>query len=433
MKIFMISLGCAKNQVDSEMILGLCQKENINVTDDPKKADILMVNTCGFIESAKEEAINTILELTKYKKGNKKLIVCGCLAQRYQDDLIKAIPEVDRFIKIDEYGQIAQILNTMLKTNYNICLSPMQRLYITPKYYRYVKISEGCTNRCAYCAIPLIRGDLKCREIADIKSEVMLHVAEGVKEINIISQDTTKYGFDIYNRLALVDLLKELVSIAGDFKIRLLYLYPNIITDELIDFIKNNAKVVPYFDIPIQHSEDKLLKLMNRRGTKEEIANTIKKIRQEIPHSIIRTTLIVGFPYETDEDVDNLGKFIVDYPFDRLGVFTYSAEEGTSSALMPQIISEEEKNRRYNQIMDIQAQISLKLNRQKIGHIYDVLIENYNEDEMMYEGRSYAFAPDDIDGTIFIAAHDELNPGDVVKVKILDADQYTLTGEQLDE
>lgn len=430
----MVSLGCAKNKVDSEMILGFCKKEGMEVTDKIEQADILMVNTCAFIESAREEAINTILELASFKDEAKKLIVCGCLSQRYRNELLASLPEVDRFISIDEYPNIASILTKELESNfhYQDSLSPLNRVYSTPNYMRYVKISEGCTNRCAFCAIPLIRGGLRSRTIEDIVQEVKMHALDGVKEINLISQDTTKYGFDIYHKLAIVDLLTELVKIEGDFKIRLLYLYPDIVTQELISFIAKNDKVLPYFDIPIQHSEDHILKYMYRRGNKEFLLRLFQDIRKEIPHAVIRTTLIVGFPYETEDDVHALNEFIKEVKFDRLGAFTYSIEEDTPATKYPQIISQEEKDKRYNLIMNTQAEISYQKNQKTIGETFNVLIEDYDDESFMYVGRSYAYAPDDIDGCIFVAAHQELALGQIIRVKILDADCYTLTGEQID-
>ncbi len=435
MKVYMQSLGCSKNQVDSEMILGVCKNLNMEVVDLPNKADLIMVNTCAFIESARTEAINTILDLAEYKSAKSKLVVCGCLSQRYKDELIAELPEVDRFITIKEYSELASIIKQVMgiESTCNPCISFTNRVYANMDHFRYVRISDGCLNRCAFCAIPLIRGRLNSRTIEDIKNEVEMHVTNNVKEINIISQDTTVYGKDIYNKLALVDLLKELVSIPGDFKIRLFYLYPEIVTDELINFIKDNDKVFNYFDIPIQHSENKILKKMSRRSSREEMLELFTKIRTLIPDAIIRTTVMVGFPYEEIDDVNNLVKFIKICKFDRLGCFTFSPEEGTLANTYPQIISEEEKIKRYNMVMDTQYYVALELNRAKIGTITNCVIEGYDGENFMYVGRNYAFAPDDIDGCIYIAAHDEHNIGDIVKVKIMDADSYSLTGEEYEE
>lgn len=432
MNLYMVSLGCAKNQVDSEMILGLLNKK-MNIIDNPNDADLIIINTCAFIEPARKEAIDTILELADYKKEGAKMIVCGCLAQRYKDEIVKLLPEVDRFITIDEYKDIAKIINDVIESDFksNDKLSPLNKINTCPSYMTYIKISEGCLNRCAFCAIPLIRGNLRSRTIEDIKEEVELEVKKGAYEINLISQDTTKYGYDIYRELKIVDLLKELVKIDGDFKIRLLYLYPDIVTDELINFIKDNDKVMPYFDIPIQHSEDLILEKMKRRGNRNYLLNLFDKIKKLIPNAILRTTFIVGFPYEEEKDVDSLIEFIKYVKFDRLGAFTFSLEEGTKACEYPNIISEDTKKKRYERLMDAQKEISLKKNEELVGKILDdVFIIGYDEESYMYVARSYAYAPDEIDGCIFVAAHNELKLGQRIKVKVLDFDEYTLTGEE---
>ena len=428
MKLYMVSLGCAKNQVDSEMILGVL-KNKFELVKTPEEADLIIVNTCAFIESARKEAIDTILELSDY---GKKLVVCGCLSQRYKDEIVKLLPEVNRFIAIDEYGMLGNIINDVMKSDYKYDdFDFLNRLYTTPSYMRYIRISDGCLNRCAFCAIPLIRGKLKSRTIENIVEEVKKSVEEGVYEINLISQDTTKYGFDIYKKLALVDLLKEIVKIDGDFKVRLLYLYPDIVTDELIDFIKNNPKIMPYFDIPIQHSEDKLLKAMYRRGSREYLVNLMHKIKKEIPNAILRTTLIVGFPFEEESDVLNMIEFIKDIKFDRLGAFTFSLEEDTKACDYPNVISEAEKQRRYELLMSAQKEIIEKKNKDLVGTILDdCFIIGYDEESYMYVARSYAYAPDEIDGAIFVASKRELKLGERIKVKVLDSDAYTLTGEE---
>lgn len=435
MRVYMQSLGCAKNQVDSEMILGTL-KENITLVKEPNEAELIIINTCAFIEPARKEAIETILEMVEYKMDNNaKLIVCGCLPQRYKDEIANLIPEVDRFISISEYNDLPMIINNVIKSDYKYSLefSPLNRIYSTPNYMRYVKISEGCLNRCAFCAIPLIRGNLKSRTIESIVEEVKTEVNSGVYEINLISQDTTKYGWDLYNKLAIVDLLSELVKIEGDFKIRLLYLYPEIVTDELIDFIKNNDKIMKYFDIPIQHSEDKVLKAMLRRGDKELIVNLLKKIRKEIPNATLRTTLMVGFPYEEEKDVNNMIEFIKDIKFDHLGAFAFSLEEGTPACEYPNVIKENVKQKRYDKLMKAQSEIALELKRSKIGTIIkDAFIIGYDEEAFMYIARSEEFAPDEVDGCIYVAARYELELGQRVNVKILDADHYTLTGEQVE-
>ncbi len=428
MKLYMVSLGCAKNQVDSEMILGVL-KNKFELVKTPDESDLIIVNTCAFIESARKEAIDTILELTDY---GKKVVVCGCLSQRYKEEIKKLLPEVARFITIDEYPMIGSIINDVMSSDYNYNdFDFLNRIYTTPSYMRYIRISDGCLNRCAFCAIPLIRGKLKSRTIENITEEIKNALADGVYEINLISQDTTKYGFDIYNKLALVDLLKEIVKIEGDFKVRLLYLYPDIVTDELILFIKNNPKIMPYFDIPIQHSEDKILKAMFRRGSKEYLINLMKKIKKEIPSAIIRTTLIVGFPYEEEDDLLNMIEFIKEIKFDRLGAFTFSMEENTKACEYPNTISENEKQRRYELLMSAQKEIALEKNKEYIGKILkDCFIIGYDDESYMYVARNYAYAPDEIDGAIFVAAKKELKLGQRINVKILDYDEYTLTGEE---
>ncbi len=434
MKVYIISLGCSKNKVDSEMILGALGDE-LELVLNPSEADLLLVNTCAFIESARKEAIDTILEVADYKNKNSKLIVCGCLSQRYKDELIKLLPEVDRFITIDEYPNISKIITDVMNSRFilNGDYLPINRINTEPNYMRYIKISDGCLNRCAFCAIPLIRGKLKSREIDDIVLEVKKAVSDGAYEINLISQDTTKYGYDLTKRLMLVELLKELVKIDGDFKIRLLYLYPEVVTDELIDFIKNNDKMMHYFDIPIQHSEDKILKAMYRRSNKEMIVNLFHKIRNLIPDAIIRTTMIVGFPFEEEEDVDNLIEFINDIKFDRLGAFTFSLEEGTKACEYPNIIPEDTKIKRYERLMEAQSKIALKLNQDKLNTVLnDVFITGYDEESYLYVGRNYAYAPDDIDGAIYIASNRELALGERVNVKVLDCDEYSLTGEVIE-
>ena len=429
--MYVVSLGCAKNQVDTEMIVGAL-KEDCELVEQPDDADLLIINTCAFIDSAKKEAIDTILSVADYKKPGAKLVVCGCLPKRYKDELIPIMPEVDRFITIEEYKDFVNIINDVLKSSYikEKDLSFLNRYITTPSYMRYIRISDGCLNHCAFCAIPLIRGKLNSRTIEDIKEEVILAVNEGVYEINLISQDTTRYGFDIYKKNALVDLLKELVLIPGDFKIRLLYLYPDIVTDELIDFIKNNPKVMPYFDIPIQHSEDKILKAMYRRGNREYLVNLFKKIRNEIPNSIIRTTFIVGFPYEGEEEFNNLVEFIKLVKFDRMGAFTFSLEEGTKACDYPNIIPESVKQERYEKLMQVQEEISLAINKGKLGSVMEVFITGYDSESYLFTARNDAYAPDDIDGLIYVALKNEHEIGERVKVKILDCDAYTLTGEE---
>ena len=432
MNLYVISLGCAKNRVDSEMLVGLLEKNNFQLVDDINTANLIMINTCAFIESAKVEAINTILDAAQIKKNGQKLVVCGCLPQRYKE-ISSLLPEVDRFISINEYQDFGKIIAELFKSDFNLNdkISPLNKHLSTPNYMRYIKISDGCLNHCAFCAIPLIRGKLKSVPIDVIYEEVKKSVSEGAYEINLISQDTTRYGFDLYKKNAIVDLLKKLVTIEGNFKIRLLYLYPDIVTDELIDFIKNNDKVMPYFDIPIQHSEDRLLKLMNRRGMRSYLIDLIKKIRNEIPNAIIRTTLIVGFPTETNEDINNLINFMEEVKFDRLGAFTFSMEEGTPATKYEDDVKEDVKNKRYSDVMSVQKAISLELMAKYQGEILkDCFVIGYDEESYMYIARNYMFAPDDIDGVIYFAAKDEHKLGDLVNIKVLDFDEYSLIGEE---
>ena len=431
MKIYLISLGCAKNRVDSELVVGLLEKNGAVLIDDPNEADLLMVNTCAFIESARKEAIDTILSLADYKKDNKKLIVLGCLPQRY-DNLASLMPEVDAFVSIRDYKDLTNIINNLYKSHYEGSLSFLNKHVSTPNYMRYIKISEGCLNRCAFCAIPLIRGKLKSRTILDIKEEVRQAVLNGAYEINLISQDTTRYGYDLAKTNLIVPLLEELVKIDGNFKIRLLYLYPDIVSDELINFIKNNDKVMPYFDIPIQHSEDSILKSMNRRGNKDYLINLFNKIRKEIPTAIIRTTLIVGFPGETDEDITNLISFMQEVKFERLGAFTYSIEEGTAGASMAGQIKQSIKNKRYNKVMKAQEEIANNNQKKYLEKtLKDCFITGYDETNLMYIARNYMYAPDDIDGVIYVAAKKEHKLGDLVDVLVKDYDTYNLVGVEV--
>ena len=434
MNVYVISLGCAKNQVDTEMVLGALKKD-INLVNNPREANLILVNTCAFIESARKEAIDTILEMSDYKNNGAKLVVLGCLSERYKDEIVKLLPEVDRFITISEYKNISKIISDVMKSAYELNgeFSPLNRVYSTPSYRRYVKISEGCMNHCAFCAIPLIRGSLKSRTIESIYEEVLNEVKSGVYEINLISQDTTNYGFDLYKKRMIVSLLQKLVEIPYDFKIRLLYLYPDIVSDELIDFIKNNPKVMPYFDVPIQHSSDLLLKKMYRRGNKEYLLNLFKKIRNEIPNAIIRTTLIIGFPYEEEKDIDELVEFLEVVKFDRLGAFTFSLEEGTKAFDYPNAISEDTKQRRYERVMELQNKIALSNNEKYLDKVLDdCFIIGYDEESYLYVARNYAFAPDDVDGAIFVAAKRELSIGERISVKIVDCDSYSLTGEEIE-
>jgi len=422
MKIGLISLGCAKNQVDSEMILGVFKKSEI--TNNISEADVIIVNTCGFIESAKKESIDTILEVLDYKK---KTIVTGCLVERYYDDLKKSLPEVDLFIRIKDYPRIKEILKGFLNENVKD-FKEKNRMLTTPKHLAYLRISDGCNNRCSYCAIPLIRGSYRSRLEDDIYDEALSLVNKGVKELVLISQDTTRYGTDLGNT-NIVKLLKRIETIPNLEFVRCLYLYPSDVTDELIECIKNSKIIVPYFDIPIQHASNKMLKLMNRRDTKEKLYDLIGKIRKSIPNAVIRTTVMVGFPYEEESDFIELKEFVKEIRFDKLGGFTYSREEDTKGYSMPQVNKNVSK-RRLNEIMRMQEKISLEKGLERVGEIHKAIIEDF--EGYYYIGRSFAFAPDDVDGYLFIESDEKLKNGDIVNVEITDADSYNLFGKKLD-
>jgi len=429
MKIYMISLGCQKNKVDSEVMLGNLLGSSFELTTNFREANLIMINTCAFIESAKQEAIDTILEVVDNKTQKQMVMVLGCLSTRYDNEIAELIPEVDRFVSIKEYPKLKEIVNSLFAEHLLSGKFDFNSRFLTKANYSVdVKISEGCNNRCSYCAIPLIRGPFVSRDKESIINEVKSLVASGTREINLISQDTTNYGYGLYTDYGITELLNDLVKIEGNFKIRMLYLYPYLVSDKLIDFIANNDKVMPYFDIPIQHSENHLLKAMNRRDSKEGIISLVKKIKERIPNAILRTTLIVGFPGETEEDFKNLLDFVKEMKFDRLGAFSYSPEEGTTGALMFDQIDEEIKNKRLEALYLVQDDIALEQNKKHIGEYMDALIEEYDEGEFCYIGRSYAFAPDDIDGTLYIynSSLKDIKIGDVVTCKVIDADINSL-------
>ena len=429
-KVGLISLGCEKNLVDSEMILGVCKEAGFEIETDLNEVDIIIINTCGFITSAKQEAINTIFEALDYQENGTKIVVTGCLVQRYLEDLKKEIPEVDLYIPIKDYPIMGKLLSQLLNDNKyeGLCMNPSNRVLSTPPHLAYLKISEGCNNNCAYCAIPLIRGKFVSKKEEDIITEFKYLVKTGRKEICLISQDLTKYGIDLDNT-TLSSLLLKLIKIEGDYKIRLLYLYPDEITDELIQVVKENDKIYPYFDIPVQHGSDKILNWMGRRGNQEFINNLIKKIRTEIPHCVIRTTLILGFPHESEKDFQILKQFVIDNKFDHLGAFTYSKEEDTRSYSMSGQVPEKVKQRRLDEIMEIQKWISLNQNKRYLDNIYECIIESYDDVNDYYYARSYMYAPDDIDGSIIIKSDKKLKLYESYKVKINDVDFFDMFGE----
>ena len=462
MKVGFVSLGCSKNLVDTEMMIGLFKKNNYEIVNEPQNADIIVINTCGFIESAKEEAINTILEMAEYKKKNCKfLIVTGCLTERYKEDLIKSLPEVDLFIKFSEYDtiweQITQLINNKnnAKTinlienetnnnneeqritienyiNTNEKLDFLNRVISTGKNYAYLRIAEGCNNFCTFCAIPYIRGRFTSRKIEDILEEAKLLANKGYKELIIIAQDTSKYGVDIYEKPMLAELLHKISKIEGIKWIRFLYTYPETITEDLIQEVKNNDKICKYFDIPMQHISNSILKKMNRKSTGESIRKLITKLREEIPNVVIRSTLMVGFPGETEEDFEELYEFVKWAKLDKLGCFTYSKEEGTVAYKMENQIHPMTKKKRYNKIMALQKNISEENMKKHIGKTLKVLVEsrqvNVKNSKNSYEciGRTYMDVPD-IDGVIYIKGKAE--PNTFVNCKVTDFREYDLIGE----
>ena len=450
MKVGFVSLGCSKNLIDTEIAIGHFKKNNYEIENNPEKADIIVINTCGFINSAKEEAINTILEMAEYKKHKcKYLIVMGCLVQRYYEELKKAIPEVDLFIKLDEYNELWNKIEKLIKENKveqsktttskkisEIKELPMpcseefmNRVLTTGKNYAYLKIGEGCSNKCTYCAIPYIRGPFVSRKMEDIIEEAKMLSKSGIKEIIIIAQDTTKYGVDIYGEPKLAELLDKISKIEGIEWIRFLYSYPEGITEELIQTVKNNNKISKYFDIPIQHISNSILKKMNRRTSKEEIEKLINKIRKEIPEVVLRTSLIVGFPGETQADFEELEEFIKTAKFDKLGAFMYSKEEGTPAEKLPNQINGNTKRARYNKIMKEQQKISNENMKRKIGKEYEVLIENISFDGKYLIGRTKQDVPD-IDGLVYIKNENQDSKiNQIVNVIIEDVKDYDLIGK----
>lgn len=441
MKILFISLGCDKNLVDSEEMLGMLRKEHFEFTDDETEADIIVINTCCFVNDAKEESIETILQMAEYRKNGvcKALIVTGCLAQRYKDEIIKEIPEVDAVLGTSSYDSIVDAVKTALDGRRYELYSSLDKLIVeeqdrvltTGGYYAYLKIAEGCNKSCSYCIIPKIRGRYRSVPMEELISSAEQLVRSGAKELILVAQETTLYGVDLYGKKMLPELLKKLCEISGLVWIRLLYCYPEEITDELIEVIKRESKICKYIDMPIQHANDRILKLMGRRTDKEELIERISKIRKEIPEIVIRTTLISGFPTETEEEHEELLDFVNEMEFDRLGVFTYSPEENTKAAEMQGQIPEEIKEKRRNEVMELQQDIVFEKGEAMIGKKILVMIEGKLVDENVYIGRTYMDAPG-VDGNIFIATDEELLTGDFVKVLITGSKDYDLIGEIAD-
>lgn len=469
MNVGFVSLGCSKNLIDTEMMIGVFKNNDFNIVNNPSKAEVIVINTCGFIESAKEEAINTILEMAEYKKTGKCkiLVVTGCLVERYKEDLEKALPEVDIFLKYSDYaeekGKSAEIFAEVLKRIYktlsnknqereekrndrktetiktdvnneetkdikikNTALDFMNRVITTGEQYAYLRIAEGCSNRCTYCAIPYIRGAFVSRKMENIIEEAKMLVKSGRKELILIAQDTSKYGKDIYGEPKLAQLLQELCKIKELKWIRFLYTYPEDITDELIQTVKQNDKICKYFDIPIQHISNTVLKRMNRKCTGESIKNTIAKLRNEIPGVVIRTTVMVGFPGETQQDFEELYNFVKEAKFDKLGAFTYSKEDGTPASRLKEQIHPMTKKSRYNKIMKLQQEISKENEKKQIGKELEILIEGITPDKKYYIGRSNMDVPE-IDGTAYVENITKENLiGKYVKAKVIEVREYDM-------
>ena len=437
MKILFVSLGCDKNLVDTENMLGILKNKGFEFTDE-WEADIIAINTCCFIGDAKQESINTILEMAEHKKDArcKVLVVAGCLAHRYQDEIIKEIPEVDAFVGTSSYDKIADMINSVLEekgiSNFvedanRMPMVEADRIVTTPGYYEYLKIAEGCDKHCTYCVIPKVRGSFRSFPIEYLVNQTKKLVEGGVKEIILVAQETTLYGVDLYGKKSLPKLLHNLGLIEGLKWIRILYCYPEEINDELIEAIKNEPKVCHYLDMPIQHASDNILKRMGRRTSKQELTDIVAKLRREIPDIALRTTLITGFPGETDVDHEEVMQFIDECEFDRLGVFTYSREEDTVAAQMPDQIDEEIKEKYRDELMQLQQEISADRSAAMIGRIVRVMIEGFIPEDNTYVGRSYKDAPN-VDGLVFVECDRELMSGDFIDVKITGSTEYDLIG-----
>lgn len=447
MKIGVVSLGCPKNLVDSETMLGLIHEENYEITNDPSEAEIIIVNTCGFIESAKEESINTILQMAEYKKSGscKYIIVTGCLSQRYAEELFNELPEADAIAGVEVYDEIGSIIKRVMNGERFIMLERskpdviytsketfLPRILTTPSYTAYLKIAEGCDNCCSYCAIPKIRGPYRSKPMEQVLKEAKALADNGVKELIVVAQDTTRYGEDLPGgKLLLADLLKELNKIESLKWIRVMYCYPNNFTDELIETFASLDKVCKYVDLPLQHASNRLLTSMNRYDTREEVEMLLAKLRKRIPGIVIRTTFIVGFPGETDADFEELKEFVEQQRFENAGVFAYSQEEGTVAGAMPNQIPDEIKQERYHELMALQAQISEEIHKDTEGQTLEVLVEGIEEDGSgLHYGRSYREAPD-IDGLVFIENPGDIKPGCFVNVNILQGFTYESVGERI--
>lgn len=425
MKVGFVSLGCAKNLVDSEEMMGMLKEAGHILVSNPRHADAIIINTCGFINPAKEESINTILEMSRYAE---KIIVVGCLAQRYEDVLRQEMPEIDAVVPIRDYDKLPGIIDELLKSEKPSPAWDSRRTVSGNPWSAFVKISDGCSNHCTYCAIPLIRGEQSSKFIDEIREETEYLVSQGVREITLIAQDTTKYGLDNYGSLKLGDLIRTLDQIEDLHWIRILYMYPDEIEEDVLQAMKESSKVLPYFDIPMQHANNRLLKKMNRRGTREDALALISRIRELFPEAVLRTTMIVGFPSETEGEFEELLDFVKEVGWDRLGAFTYSKEEDTPAASMDQEIDENTAVDRLNRLMEVQKEISYRKNLRKVGSVIEVLAEEKEGLKNRWHGRSAADAPDDVDGQVIFTADRELELGEFVPVRITDASQYDLYG-----
>ncbi len=442
MNLLFISLGCDKNLVDSEVMLGLIDAKGYQIVDDESMADVIVINTCCFIHDAKEESIQTILEMAAYKEAGrlKALIVTGCLAQRYQQEILDEIPEVDAVLGTTSYDRILEVIDEALDGESKVTLGKpdalpqvdTRRIVTTGGHYAYLKIAEGCDKRCTYCIIPSLRGNYRSVPMERLVEEAGQLAQEGVKELILVAQETTLYGKDLYGKKALPQLLKKLCEISGIRWIRILYCYPEEIDDALIQVMKEEKKICHYLDLPIQHASNEILKRMGRRTTKEQLIKTVGKLRREIPDIILRTTLITGFPGETEEQHEELMRFVDEMEFDRLGVFTYSQEEGTFAASMPEQVPEEVKEERKGELMELQQEIVFARAQDMVGEEVLVMIEGKIADEDAYVGRTYMDAPN-VDGLIFVNTQRELMTGDFAKVTVTGAVEYDLIGELSDE
>jgi ribosomal protein S12 methylthiotransferase len=438
-KVKVVTLGCEKNLVDSEIMSGLIFERGYSLVEDKEEATVIIVNTCGFIDAAKEESVNTILELADLKQtaNLKALIVSGCLTQRYKEVLLEEMPEIDGIVGTGDFDKINDIIDEALEGKKPIFVGnpifnydkALPRRVATPRYTAYVKIAEGCDNACTFCSIPIMRGQFRSRSMESILAEVAQLASQGVKEISLIAQDSTNYGTDLYDKFMLPELMNRVSEVPGVEWVRLHYAYPGFFTDELIEAIASNPKICKYIDMPLQHSEDSILKRMRRPGRQRDTRELVQRIRQAIPNVALRTSLIVGFPGETDEDFNRLTEFVKDIQFDRLGVFSYSKEEDTPASRLPDQVDEDVKEFRANTLMEVQREIAKSRNGLRIGQVIDVLIERYDGRNDVYIGRSQFDAPE-IDGEVFVSKV-KANIGDIVPVKITHSFEFDLAGEGL--